>query len=121
MELAKRSRGTPRIANRLLKRVRDFAQVMGNGTVEEQAEALKTAAALFAEDCKSPPASAHASHWQSKKVAFLGDSITDKIHVGTKKNYWQYLSETMGIVPYVYAVNGNTFKDILTRTTIIDR
>ena len=34
MELAKRSRGTPRIANRLLKRVRDFAQVMGNGTVE---------------------------------------------------------------------------------------
>ena len=73
------------------------------------------AAALFAEDYKSPPASAHASHWQSKKVAFLGDSITDKIHVGTKKNYWQYLSETMGIVPYVYAVNGNTFKDILTQ------
>ncbi len=36
MELAKRSRGTPRIANRLLKRVRDFAQVMGNGTVERE-------------------------------------------------------------------------------------
>lgn len=33
MELAKRSRGTPRIANRLLKRTRDFAQVMGNGTI----------------------------------------------------------------------------------------
>lgn len=32
-ELAKRSRGTPRIANRLLKRVRDFAQVEGSGTV----------------------------------------------------------------------------------------
>ena len=29
MELAKRSRGTPRIANRLLKRVRDFAEIMG--------------------------------------------------------------------------------------------
>ncbi len=36
MELAKRSRGTPRIANRLLKRTRDFAQVMGNGTITKQ-------------------------------------------------------------------------------------
>jgi Holliday junction DNA helicase RuvB len=33
-EIAKRSRGTPRIANRLLKRVRDFAQVKGNGIVD---------------------------------------------------------------------------------------
>ncbi len=32
-EIAKRSRGTPRIANRLLKRVRDFAEVMGDGTI----------------------------------------------------------------------------------------
>lgn len=32
-ELAKRSRGTPRIANRLLRRVRDFAQIMGDGTI----------------------------------------------------------------------------------------
>ena len=36
LELAKRSRGTPRVANRLLKRVRDFAQVMGNGTVDRK-------------------------------------------------------------------------------------
>ncbi len=33
-ELARRSRGTPRIANRILKRVRDFAQVMGNGNID---------------------------------------------------------------------------------------
>ena len=33
MEIASRSRGTPRIANRLLKRARDFAQVMGDGVV----------------------------------------------------------------------------------------
>ena len=33
--LAKRSRGTPRIANRLLRRVRDFAEVDGDGTVNE--------------------------------------------------------------------------------------
>ena len=32
-EIARRSRGTPRIANRLLRRVRDFAQVQGEGTV----------------------------------------------------------------------------------------
>jgi Holliday junction DNA helicase RuvB len=33
-EIARRARGTPRIANRLLKRVRDFAEVRGNGTVD---------------------------------------------------------------------------------------
>ncbi|NLN15613.1 MAG: Holliday junction branch migration DNA helicase RuvB [Tissierellia bacterium] len=33
LEIAKRSRGTPRIANRLLKRVRDYAQVMENGVI----------------------------------------------------------------------------------------
>ena len=33
-EIALRSRGTPRIANSLLRRVRDFAQVVGNGTVD---------------------------------------------------------------------------------------
>jgi Holliday junction DNA helicase RuvB len=35
-EIAKRSRGTPRIANRLLKRVRDFAQVKGNGDIDRK-------------------------------------------------------------------------------------
>jgi Holliday junction DNA helicase RuvB len=33
-EISRRSRGTPRIANGLLRRVRDFAQVLGNGTVD---------------------------------------------------------------------------------------
>ncbi len=33
-EIARRSRGTPRIANALLRRVRDFAQVKGNGTID---------------------------------------------------------------------------------------
>lgn len=35
-ELAKRSRGTPRIANRLLKRVRDYAQVLADGRVTKE-------------------------------------------------------------------------------------
>ncbi|MCC7228288.1 MAG: Holliday junction branch migration DNA helicase RuvB [Burkholderiaceae bacterium] len=34
IEMARRSRGTPRIANRLLRRVRDFAQVKANGTID---------------------------------------------------------------------------------------
>jgi Holliday junction DNA helicase RuvB len=38
-EIASRSRGTPRIANRVLRRVRDYAQVRGNGSID-----LKTAA-----------------------------------------------------------------------------
>lgn len=43
-EIAKRSRGTPRIANRLLKRVRDFAQVKGDGIITREIAdfALKT-------------------------------------------------------------------------------
>lgn len=35
-EIGRRSRGTPRIANRLLKRVRDFAQVQGDGTITRE-------------------------------------------------------------------------------------
>lgn len=36
LEISSRSRGTPRIANRLLKRTRDFAQVVGSGMITEQ-------------------------------------------------------------------------------------
>ena len=36
IEIASRSRGTPRIANRLLRRVRDFAEVMGNGVITKE-------------------------------------------------------------------------------------
>ncbi len=36
MEIAKRSRGTPRIANRLLKRVRDYAEVLGDGRITQE-------------------------------------------------------------------------------------
>lgn len=43
LEIARRSRGTPRIANRLLKRVRDFAQVMADGVITKKVadDALK--------------------------------------------------------------------------------
>ena len=40
LEIARRSRGTPRIANRFLRRVRDFAQVMGDGVITREAADL---------------------------------------------------------------------------------
>ena len=43
-EIARRSRGTPRIANRILKRVRDFAQVKGTGRVDRSMADLALAA-----------------------------------------------------------------------------
>lgn len=36
IEIARRSRGTPRIANRLLRRVRDYAQIVGNGVIDKE-------------------------------------------------------------------------------------
>ena len=40
IEIARRSRGTPRIANRLLRRIRDYAEILGNGTVTKGIAAL---------------------------------------------------------------------------------
>ncbi len=40
LQIAKCSRGTPRIANRILKRARDFAQVVGNGVIDKDAACL---------------------------------------------------------------------------------
>ena len=51
-------------------------------------------------------------HWKNKKVAFLGDSITDKIHVGTTRNYWEDLADLCGIVPLVYGLNGWTWAGV---------
>src|SRR5918999_6155509 len=51
-EIARRSRGTPRIANRLLRRVRDYAQVRGDGRVTQESSA--DALALFEVDEQGP-------------------------------------------------------------------
>ena len=66
-EIARRSRGTPRIANRLLRRVRDYAQVRGAGrvTLEAAAEAIRRlsrppARALV---CHRPPWTASCRPW----------------------------------------------------------
>ncbi|TDD94305.1 SGNH/GDSL hydrolase family protein [Flavobacterium cellulosilyticum] len=52
------------------------------------------------------------SQWQGKKVAFLGDSMTDKRRIGTTCVYWEYLNELLGTTPFVYGVSGNQWNDI---------
>ena len=50
--------------------------------------------------------------WQNRRVAFLGDSITDEVHVGTTKNYWQFLEELLGLEPLVLGKNGHQWDGI---------
>lgn len=52
------------------------------------------------------------SQWQSKRVAFLGDSMTDKRRVGTTYVYWEYLNELLGIESLVYGISGNQWNHI---------
>lgn len=50
--------------------------------------------------------------WSGKKVAYFGDSITDPRNKGSKKKYWSFLSDWLGIEPYVYGVSGRQWNDI---------
>lgn len=52
------------------------------------------------------------SQWHGKRVAFLGDSMTDKRRVGTTCIYWEYLSELLGIEPFVYGISGDQWNGI---------
>ncbi len=52
-----------------------------------------------------------------KRVVFLGDSITDKNHVGCTKNYWGFLAERYGFEPLVYGVNGHQMSHIVAQAT----
>ena len=52
------------------------------------------------------------SQWSGKRVAFLGDSMTDERRVGTSCVYWEYLAELLGLKPFVYGVSGNQWNDI---------
>lgn len=52
------------------------------------------------------------SQWQGKRVAFLGDSMTDERRVGTTCVYWEYLTELLGIKPFVYGINGAQWNGI---------
>ncbi len=52
------------------------------------------------------------SQWKGKRVAFLGDSMTDKRRAGTTCVYWEYLTELLGIDPYVYGISGHQWTGI---------
>ena len=65
-------------------------------------------------------ASANESHqWKGKKVAFLGDSITDKQRIGTQKCYWEYLAEMLGIEAFSYGINGNQMDGLLKQAQLL--
>ncbi|MBP5651452.1 MAG: Holliday junction branch migration DNA helicase RuvB [Clostridia bacterium] len=70
MELAKRSRGTPRIANRFLKRLRDFAEVKGSGKIDVEL-ARQALAALEVDDLSLD--------YTDRKVL---ETLIDKFHGG---------------------------------------
>ncbi len=50
--------------------------------------------------------------WAGKKVAYLGDSVTDPRHNANGLKYWGWLEEWLGITPYVYAVSGRQWNDV---------
>lgn len=52
------------------------------------------------------------SQWQGKRVAYLGDSMTQKWTKGNNKVYWEYLTEWFGIEPFVYGISGNQWDGI---------
>jgi lysophospholipase L1-like esterase len=53
--------------------------------------------------------------YRDRRFAFLGDSITDPNHIGTTKNYWQFLEEMLGLKSYSYGANGAQSNQIITQ------
>ena len=50
--------------------------------------------------------------WKGARVAYFGDSITDPRNSGSKKKYWGFLEDWLGITPYVYGRSGRMWNDI---------
>lgn len=59
--------------------------------------------------------------WQGKRVAYFGDSITDPNNKASKKKYWSFLQEWLGITPYVYAKSGRQWNDIPRQTSLLQK
>ena len=51
--------------------------------------------------------------WQGKRVAYLGDSITDPRNSAAKKKYWGWLQDWLGMEPFVYGVSGRQWNDVI--------
>lgn len=54
------------------------------------------------------------SHWKGKKVAFLGDSISDPRYLDRRKFYWAHLAGMLGVDAHVYARSGARMDRMLT-------
>lgn len=55
-----------------------------------------------------------ASHpWEGKRIAYLGDSITDPRTLPSDTHYWGYLQEWLNGEAYVYGINGHQWTDLL--------
>jgi lysophospholipase L1-like esterase len=52
------------------------------------------------------------AQWQGKRVAFLGDSMTQASRDGSETVWWQYLAEWLGIEPAVYGISGHQWTGI---------
>ncbi len=59
--------------------------------------------------------------WKGKKVAYLGDSVTDPNVMPDNTKYWGFLRDWLGITPYVYGVNGMQWNDILRQTDELNK
>ncbi|MBQ1633878.1 MAG: SGNH/GDSL hydrolase family protein [Bacteroidaceae bacterium] len=53
--------------------------------------------------------------WKGKRVGVLGDSISDGVHVGTEKCWWEFMSEWLGLVTTCFAQNGANISGMLTQ------
>ena len=67
---------------------------------------------LLAVAQEARPQSLFQHPWQGRRVAYLGDSITDPRNSGAKKKYWGWLQDWLQITPYVYGVSGRQWNDI---------
>lgn len=74
--------------------------------------AVFSLAALAAGCTTSPKPPPDRLSWEGRSVVFLGDSITDRRHVGCETNYWGFLAERMGFTAHVYGLNGHRISDI---------
>jgi lysophospholipase L1-like esterase len=54
--------------------------------------------------------------WRNARVAYFGDSVTDPRNSGSKKKYWGFLQDYLGIEPFVYGISGRQWNDIPRQT-----
>ena len=53
------------------------------------------------------------THWNGKRIAFLGDSITEGVGVNRGECFWNYLEEKLGCISYSFGKSGALYRDLL--------